>query len=169
MSSKNRNFVLEKRETRDSMERARQLFNSNLNQLTTIAVNKNPKEDSIAKIREILRAAQAADGTIIIVQAGPYVWKYRDQISKHDEKFFIDNNFEEDIAEASKKIKNHDFSESEIAGIMQGLKQTYKFLTEPEKNVVWKHVTDLLRAYATYLGCEKKIMQIEEDLKSLSA
>ena len=163
----------EKREFRESMTDAVKLYNNSLNSLTGIACHKNPDDYNVAKIRETLRAVLVADETIVIIQSGLYVWKYREQIATKDETFFLDNTFKSDIELAKQQLndvgKAKDFTDDEIATIMQSLKGTYSSMTAPEREVVWRHVMDLLKAYAQYLGAERKLRKLEAELKQLAS
>lgn len=168
--SKKRDFMREKKDLRASMDSACKLYNSNLNQLTAIACHKNPDDDNVAKIREGLRAVLVADETMVIIQSGTYVWKYREQIANKDESFFLVNTFADDIANlkqtASGKVK--DFADGEIAAVMDSIKGTYKTMKAPEKETIWRHVMELLRAYAQYLGAERKLKLLEDELKEMA-
>jgi len=168
--SKKRDYIREKKELRASMDSACKLYNSNINQLTAIACHKNPDDENIAKIRDALRAVIVADETIVIVQSGTYVWKYRERIATKDESFFLDNTFDEDIATVKENSfsTGKDFSDDEIATVMNSIKSIYKTMKAPEKETVWRHVIDLLRSYAQYLGAERKLLLLEQELKKMA-
>jgi hypothetical protein len=172
MATKKRDIMREKKDFRLSMDGALKLYNTSLNELTKIACFKNPTSDNLAKIRDALRAVQVGDDTMVIIQSGPFIWKYREQIAKKDDQFFLDNTFKDDIEEAKKKSsdlgKNKDFSDGEIATVMSGLKDTYTKLSGPERETVWRHVMDLLRSYAQYLGAERKLQEIEKEIRALA-
>jgi hypothetical protein len=166
--SKKRDYIREKKELRTSMDSACKLYNSNLNHLTSIASHKNPDDESIAKIREILRAVLAADETLVIIQSGTYIWKYREQIANKEESFFLAQDFKEDIDTVKSQIsKSRDFSDNEISTVMNSIKKTYTTMSAPEKEVVWRHVMELLKSYAQYLGAERKIKLLEDEIKNL--
>ncbi len=166
--SKKRDYMREKKDLRASMDSACKLYNSNLNQLTSVASHKNPDDDSIAKIREVLRAILAADETLVIIQSGTYIWKYREQIANKDEGFFLASDFKDDIAAAKQQVSNDkDFSDNQIATVMNSIKKTYNTMKPAEKEVVWRHIMEMLRSYAQYLGAERKLKLLEEEIKSL--
>ena len=168
--SKKRDYMREKKEFRASMDSACKLYNSNINQLTAIACHKNPDNDDIAKIRDALRAVLVADETIVIIQSGTYVWKYREQIANKDETFFLKSTFDADIASVKQNpsLKNKDFSDAEITTIMNSIKATYSTMSNPEKEIIWRHVMELLRSYAQYLSAERKLLSLEQEIKQLA-
>jgi hypothetical protein len=168
--SKKRDYMREKKEFRASMDSACKLYNSNINQLTAIACHKNPDDDNIAKIRDALRAVLVADETMVIIQSGTYIWKYREEIANKDETFFLANKFEDDIANVKQNqaIKEKNFSDDEIAAVMNSIKSTYTTMKAPEKETIWRHVMELLRSYAQYLGAERKLLLLEQELKQLA-
>ena len=168
MSGKKPNPIQEKRECRAHMESACKTYNARLNDLTLITVEKNRSDDNVQIVRDTLRAAQAADATTVLIQTGPFVWKFREQISKRDEKFFINNTFQSEIQEGKKLIPKQDFNDDEITSLMQSLKRTYHLMTLPEREVIWRHVIDMLKAYAQYLGCDKKLLDLEKQIKLLA-
>jgi hypothetical protein len=166
--SRKRDYMREKKDLRASMDSACKLYNNNLNQLTNVASHKNPDDESIAKIREILRAILAADETIVIIQSGTYIWKYREQIANKEESFFLAQDFKDDIAIAKKQTYNNkDFSDNEIATVMNSIKKMYTTMSAAEKEVVWRHVMELLKSYAQYLGAERKLKLLEDEIRNL--
>lgn len=167
MASSKRNPIQEKKQIRDSMESARKLYNSTINQLVLICVAKHPDDESILRIKEVLRAIMAVESGIIITESGPFIWNYRDNIAKRDENFFLANDFKTEISAAKDKTDKK-FREDEIAQIMRTLKAMYVNMTEPEKEVTWTHISQLLRAYAQFLGCEKKLRATEEEIRKLT-
>ena len=171
MSVKKRDMAREKRDYRSSMDSAMKLYNSSLNQLTSATCHKSPNNDELAKIRDSLRAVLVGDDTMVIIQSGPFIWKYREQISKKEESFFLENTFNDDIEIAKEKLgnldKSKDFSDLEIATIMDSIKSIYTNMSSPEKETIWRFVMDLLRAYAQYVGAERKLNQVEVEIRDL--
>jgi hypothetical protein len=169
MSNRKRDPTQLKREYRASMDSACKLYNSGLQQLTYIACHMAPTDDNISKIRDTLRAILAVDETIVIIQSGPYIWKYREQIAKKEEQFFLNNTFDDDISNMKKQINTSgkDFSNNEIATIMTNVKSIYGGLSGPEQETIWTHVINLLRAYAQYIGAERKLKEIEEEIRKM--
>lgn len=168
--------IKQKKLLRASMEEAQKSYNKNLVSLTKVASAKSPGDELIAKINETLRGVLAIDETLIIVETGPYVWKYREPISKKDVKFFIDNDFKSDVdgALAGKSGKTgksgkSDFSSSEIANVMSSLKKTFQTMSAAEQQVVWTYTTTLLISYTQYLKAERDIKKIEEELRSFTS
>lgn len=168
MSVKKPNLIQEKRECHTHKDSACKTYNARLNDLTSIAVEKNRSDDNVQIVRDTLRAAQAADATTVLIKTGPFVWKYREQISKRDENFFINNKFQSEIDESKRLVTKQDFNDDEITSLMQSLKRTYHLMTMPEREVIWRHVIDMLKAYAQFLGCEKKLLEIEQEIKLLA-
>lgn len=167
MSNKKRDPIREKREYRISMESACKMYNAGLNQLTSIACHKAPNDDNVAKIRETLRAVLVADDTIVIIQSGPYIWKYREQIAKKDEHFFLLSTFNDDINNVISSNKAQNFTNNDIATVMTSIKSTYSSMTKPEQETIWTHVMNLLRSYAQYIGAERKLKEVEEEIRRM--
>lgn len=167
MSGVKQDPLVLKKQLRDSMEGAQKLYNSNLMALMKIAKSKCPEDDNVAKIQETLSSVLALDKTLVIIESGPYIWKYRESISKRDVKFFLDNDFKSDVDTVLHGKKKQEFSGDEISQLMKSLKSTFKSMTKPEQEVVWTHTSNLLTAYAQYLGAEKKLKAVELQLKAL--
>ena len=164
------NPIKQKREIRDSMEKARRNFNSNLQKLISLACKKNSDNDKIQSIKEIFTGINATEPSLIIVNAGPYIWKYKEELARRDEKFFVENTFENDVAEFygdEVPEEQNTFTEDDVSQVMRGLKRTWHLLTKSEKNIVWQYGTGILRAYAQYLGCEKKLRQVVAQINKL--
>jgi len=165
------NPLKRKREIRDSMEKARRLFNSNLQKLIGLSCKKNQTDDHIQNIKEIFTAISATEPSLIITKAGPYIWKYKEELARRDEKFFIENTFEKDVAtfygDPIPEMSDT-FTEDDVSDVMKSLKRTWHLLNKSEKTIVWNHGTELLRAYAQYLGCEKKLHAINIEIKNMN-
>jgi len=166
------NPLSEKKKIRATVVQSRQMFNKYLFDLINIACTKNAADDQIQSIKEVFVTIKAAEPTVIITNAGPYIWKYRDQIAKKDARFFIENNFENDVAEFYNDPvpeMQDTFSQDEVGAILQSLKRTWHLLNKSEKEVIWRHTTNLLKTYAQYLGSQKKIIKINKEIQDMTA
>lgn len=161
----------QKKQIRESMEKSRKDFNRNLQALISLSCKKNLADDQIQSIKEIFSAFMATNPSMIITAAGPYIWKYREQIAKRDDKFFIENTFENDVATFYGDVipeEQNTFTEDDVSQVMRSLKRTWHLLNKSEKDVVWRHSTEILRSYAQFLGCSKKIIDVNAQLKNLT-
>lgn len=162
------NPIAEKQNLIKVQESSRVSFNKAILQLINIACNKNPKEEKLLKLKEIFAAIQAIDPLIVIINAGPYIWKYREPIAKRESDFFIKNTFTEDVSEYYKEpLEHQDFSADDVSNIMKSLKSIWQTLSVPEQTVIWTHAGGLLTSYAQYVSCEKQIRDISLKIKNM--
>jgi hypothetical protein len=163
-----KNLIKVKREMRESMEVAQKDYNSNLTQLIRIAKTKNPQNLDLETIQTALSSVIKVDATLLIKETGHYIWKFRENISRRDENFFLTGDFSEEINSGlGATNKDTKFTGDDVDRIMKSLRTTYRTMTKPEQDVVWKHTTSILVAYAQYLKAEKTIRKIESDINNL--
>jgi len=164
MSSQNP--VKLKEANRHSMNQAQKSFVSNSTSLVNIGAEKNKTDMQIQEMRELYRVIMASEPNLIITNVGPYMWKYREQIKKRDEAFFIDNEFSNELNEYySRESHTDQFDQNDINVLMNSIKKSWSTFTNPEKIVVWKHVNTMLMTYAQYLKCEREINNINSKIR----
>lgn len=164
------NPITERKKIRKSMDDARRAFNKDMADLIKLACERNQANEDLKTIRSIFATIRAAEPTIIITNAGPYIWKYREQIAKKDANFFLKNNFENDIADFYDDPvpdEQHDFTEDEVGEVLKSIKRTWHLLSAPEKGVIWTTAIGLLRSYAQYVQAERKVKDINKKINNL--
>ena len=164
----NRNPIAEKNALRQTQDTAEKTFNRGILNLINIACDKNKKNSGLAATKELFRAINATEPSIIVTQAGPYFYKFRDSIRAKHESFFLNGDFSGEIAEQyAIDDDNETFSESEVLEILQAIKRTWHLLSVPEREVVWKHAVSILGSYAQVLICGQKILKINKEIQAL--
>jgi len=99
--------------------------------------NKANSDDSY-RAQKTLNTAINADPTIVMNRVGPYLFKYADPISKHEEKFFLDNEWNDDV------------SGDDAMKIIMSIKEVYTQCNEDEREKIMVNVSDMLSHYCEY-------------------
>jgi hypothetical protein len=135
-------------------------FNADLTSIVNAVYSKNKKDDEIISIKDKLSIARKENPVGLIEIAGPHIWKYREQIERENISFFIRNNFENDIIEASKEIAEiTEFEKTSV--LLDKAKSVWHMLLKEEQIHMIKLIKSLLQHYSTYLSASKKLKEIE--------
>lgn len=135
-------------------------FVLNMSKIIQAVKEKQKQNFDIIKIQDLFSVARRETPEMIVQMAGPYIWKYREQISAGNANFFLDNNFEEDIMEANGKKEIAEISEFEnTALLMQCAKRTWHMFIPAEKENIVKLTKSLLLEYIRYISARKQLEQ----------
>jgi hypothetical protein len=152
---------MEKKRKRDTIrmrdDSVRDFVNA-LNQVISAVYSKDKRDDSIIAIRDKFNVIRKEAPDRVITMAGPYLWKYREQIGEGNVNFFLNCDFEEDIKEAQRDSELAEITEfSEIPKLLGKAKRIWHCFTKEEKNVVMNHIKTMLQKYACYVSAEKSL------------
>lgn len=135
-------------------------FANNMSKIIQAVKEKQKQNIDIIKIQDMFSVARRETPEMIVQMAGPYIWKYREQISTGNVDFFLANNFEEDIIEANGKKEIAEISEFEnTALLMQCAKRTWHMFIPAEKQNIIKLIKSLLQEYAKYISACKRLSE----------
>lgn len=163
-------FQQQKTEANKSASAAVRGYNSNMQQLINICIQKNKTDEHISKIDILFRSIIAIESTTVIRETGPYVWKYRTILSSKNETFFnvMEDQVRDDVEEYFKQPGSGDkFKQSDVQSILKKFHDNWEKLTLPEKEVIWTYSSNLVKSYAQYIAAEKAILKISEEINNL--
>ena len=147
-----------KKELQNNIITKKRQFIDSLTILINACYFKNKNNEIMLDLKESFMAFKKIAEDIIIKNVGAYMWKYREQIKKIDDSFFIGNVFDNDITEYYKKNPDETrFTENDVAEIFSILRKTYPNLNDGEKKMIWVHSGNLLKYYAEYKLCQQKL------------
>lgn len=148
-------------------ETALKTFNRNLSQLVDIARKKTSGDNRMEMIYDLLRAINSITPEIIITNAGPYIWKYRDYVKNRQEEFFLKHDFEGEVKEYYQENEVDSFSQNEIVEIMDTMRGLYPSTSPQERELIWKMAQELLANYCIYIKCEREREILSQSLSAL--
>lgn len=154
------NLIKEKKILQDSLEESKNVYCKTINDLMNIVARKFPADENIIIIKEKFKAALACDKRTVVIKSGPFIWKYRVEISKRNEEFFLKQDFNNEIKQKS------GFGTNELRTIIENLRNCWISLNIVEKNMLWNQLGKLLKYYAQYLGSEKKLRLINQKIRN---
>jgi hypothetical protein len=136
-------------------------FVNHFHLIITSVHGKNTKNEDFIALKDKFEVLKNANPSFIIEKAGPYIWKYKEQISGNNVAFFLNSNFEDDIKEAQNENSIAEVSPYEnIVMLMNQLKRTWHSFIPEEQNTIIKHTRAMLKYYAGYLQ-DRKMMKNE--------
>lgn len=90
--------------------------------------------------------AKQTDNTFLIRTVGEKIYKYREEIAKRNEKFFLDDEF---------SVENDETNETDNTELVKLVKQVYRSSKKDEQDNVYSHIITLLRMYALWCLSQK--------------
>jgi hypothetical protein len=123
-------------------------INSNIRFLARVFHNKTNSDESY-RVQKTLNTAINTDPTIVMKRVGPYLLKYADPISKHDEQFFLNKEWCEDTA-------GEDDPDQAMDAIV-AIKKIYQQCNTVEREKIMNTVSDMLSHYCEYTLVASKI------------
>jgi hypothetical protein len=152
ISSKERKQLIE------ASDQAVKDFAEDLGYLVDAVLQKNRKDNLMSDMKNLFDLVRKENPIGLIEIAGPYIWKYRDNISKQNVGFFLQNNFEEDIISAKKNKEIAEISNFEdIPMLLDQCKRTWHMFQKEEQQVLVKRVRNMLVKYATYVSATRTV------------
>jgi hypothetical protein len=95
--------------------------------------------------------------TFVMEIVGEYLFQYRDKIYEGDESFFLENDYD---AELKAGVKEEKVDQSRY--IIPKVKETWKTLTDKDKESYWALVNGLLDDYVDYLIAKKMAAKVSK-------
>ena len=121
--------------------------------------NKNKKDGDIQEIRDGFMVAKGENPVAIIMNAGPYFWKYRTHIERGDVNSLLNMEYKEEISEVQESLADNSKFEK-ISVVMQKVKRTWHLLTPTEQETMKKKFKLILIKYTGYLVACKKLKDL---------
>jgi|SRR6185436_8395970 len=119
-----------------------QNFHTKVFNILKICKKLNPKSVELHQLHNIASLARDTEFLTIINRCKDKMWLHREHIINRNERFFLNNEFKQYI----KDDENKSFMHSLINVIQTG----YKDISENEKDILWRHVQDMLRHVIEY-------------------
>jgi len=129
-------------------------YNQKITYLVNCIYMKRKRDDDIAQIKERISLLRTTDPIMLIERSGPLLVKYKDQILKGDVKFFMDNDFQEDIDEQSSQHGDTGHNPHEL---MLKIKETWGHFNPAEHNIIIQTVQIMLQKFAQYLFNDREL------------
>lgn len=127
--------------TFDIIDKACIAINKNIRFLTRVCHNKLDNDETY-RAQKTINTAISADPTLVMKVVGPYLLKYAEPISKHDEKFFLNNDFKEDVWKG--------FDVDKAMEIIMTIKSVYESCSPEEREKIKETSSDMLSHYCEY-------------------
>lgn len=124
-------------------------FNGHIIYLTKLLEKKNDYNPNIKELQNRVHLATTTDPFILIQEAGPYVFKYREQIRRNDVEYFMESK-PEDL------IDGNIPEEIDANNVIELCKQNWSSLKDDEKKIIIQKVKELLTLYVRYLLFEQE-------------
>ena len=137
--------------TLDIIDKSCIAMNKDIRFLTRVCHNKLDSDETY-RAQKTLNTAISADPTAVMKVVGPYLLKYAEPISEHDDKFFLAKDFKEDV-EDKKDIDT-------AMKIITTVKSVYETCSEEEREKIKETASDMLSHY-----CEYKLAVAEVEKK----
>lgn len=160
MSLKTQNLQKQLKLMRESKRKTYRDFNGDLTRIVVMAYNKDRRNPTFIEINNKFSIYRSTFEDKPILDVGPRLWQYKNEITNRDEIFFLGDDFLEYI---NNQGNSSDFN---IQILTQTLKQLYLSLTDPEKNILWKYIGSLLSLYAQYSKIDRSIRTLTETIKT---
>ena len=125
----------------DIIDKTCTAMNKNLRFLTRVFHSKANSDESY-RVQKTLNTAINADPTVCMKRAGPYLFKYAEPISNHEEKFFIDKEWDDD------DIVQH--NPDKAMDVIKAIKTVYVQCDADERAKIMETVSDMLSHYCEY-------------------
>lgn len=116
----------------------------------------NKSDDDIITIRDSYLTAKTESPDCIILQAGPYVWKYREEISSENINSLLKNEYNNEITTVQQTLPDASKMD-QIQILLAKVKRSWHLITPMEQTTLKKKFKDLLKQYATYSMVDKKL------------
>ena len=144
----------------DTVNTAVKNFCQDMTFIIDVVYGKNKKDNLLIDVRDKFVVIRKENPNGIVEVAGPYIWKYREQIKNKDANFFLHNTFENDIINSQGGVAEITPID-DITVILNKCKLTWHTFQKIEQDTIMKHVQNLLRSYATYVSATKEIAKID--------
>lgn len=132
-------------------------FVSDMTFIIEAIYQKNKKDPQIIELKDKFCIIRREDPTAIIAKAGPYLWKYREQIKQQNITFFLNNEFETDIVAATPAEVLEATTFEDVPILLEKCKNTWHMFQITEQETLIKKIRGLLRSYALYISVQKQI------------
>jgi len=117
-------------------------FTLDMTFIVNIIYNKNKKDTDIEEIRDGYLLAKNENPECIIINAGPYLWKYREQVSLDNFNELLNNDFSTETSNSNS---------NKVQAILNKIKKTWHLFKPLEQDSIKKRLKTMLTYYATYL------------------
>jgi hypothetical protein len=128
-------------------------FNQRINQLLKMLEKRSTTTDDIANLDRLqqrvnmLRRTHASGGQFLMESAGPFLFKFKEEILERDEQFFLDMDVKTEIIKSGKKIEKGD---EFMFSLIDNIKNMYRKAKQKERDDVYENVNGLLLDWFGY-------------------
>lgn len=145
----------------DQQEEVKKKFSDELGFMINCLWSRNKKDADILQIKDQYSVIRKENTTVIIEGAGPYIWKYREQISKSNVNFFLASDFKDELAVASASQIPEMTSFEDLPAILTKIKRTWHLFSPEEQEILKNKSKSLLSAYAGYISAGKELEKLK--------
>lgn len=125
-------------------------FNRGAKLLVTDLKKRNPTDTVVWQAHSRAMIVIEHNPAFVMMTMGPHLFKYRDDIYAGNEKFFIDNSYQDELKAGEKEEKVE-----MVKYLIPKIKEAWKKLSDKEKNNYKEAVGGLLDSYLDYLIATK--------------
>jgi hypothetical protein len=154
-----------RQELLNNKDKSMKSFLSDISFIIEAVYSKNKTDSDMLEIRDKFAVARRENPSGLVEIAGPYIWKYREQIKNEQVNFFLDRDFFEDIKEA-KQTKGEEIVEmtefEDVPVIMDKVKKTWVMFQKPEQQTLIKKVQSMLQHYCRYISVSRELDKAEQ-------
>ena len=122
-------------------------FNRILKKLTGELVTRYPSDPLVNRAKKRIMLGIDVNPVGMIKIAGPYLYKYREQIYSNDSAFFVENEYDEDLKHTSEQGLT-----DLVSYIIPRVKDAWRESGEDDKATLTAAVVELMDTYLEYLA-----------------
>lgn len=115
----------------------------------------NKKEETIIKAKELFSILRKENPEFIVSNSGPYIWKYRKEISSGDVNTLLNNDFKEEIIEIRGNLP--DCIDTDLESFIFTIKKTWRLFKPMEQEIIKKKLKNILSIYSGYVAACKQL------------
>jgi len=149
MSSRARLRVLQTKRDDHAKE-----FNTLVYGLIRIASTQHPRDVNLLRIKDLIKVALSASDGAIIVEAGPYLIKYKHMIREQN---FLENFNEETLQAEISSTKDGAKAKDTALGLFQMIGALTGEMKPVEIKDIYRRINDMLKAYLSFVIIDKEI------------
>lgn len=151
------NPVNRKNELKKAIAECQRLFLRTIVQITKNLHAKNKRDGDLAELKEQISIAVRDAPEDIFLEAGKYLWGYREDISRGEVKKFLGMDYTKEV---DKKTK--DSAEAEqVQKLITKIKRTWKLLNDIEQKNIIKDVQKMLAKYVQWQGHKNQLLALK--------
>lgn len=136
--------------TRDHIVRD---FNSKLFKIIHICIKRRPKDSNLDRLKQLAVLGRSYDEEILIKEAGPYLYKYRQSIQEGEPGLLTKEAIEQEFLVRSQE-PNNDKDRQFVLEVFSAAMEEYNKMIPEEKKAIVSIIANLLEDYLVFLSKE---------------